>query len=115
MTCPCGCLQPVKPGNVCASRTCGPRLRLLITTKEDRSAASKHGWAKVTPEQRRARLLKSHLASQINRYEALMDRWLQWVIEQHDVRGAIEGAYRQGYKAGLLAKYRRQRNSEVAA
>ena len=106
MACPCGCPAPVKPGNRYATSTCAVKAR----TPAQNAAAGRKRWKGIGKADR-----QQHMAAMIDRsgqerFEPLIDRWLQLAVDQGQPRAAIEAALKHGarfgYTKGRLAQRR---------
>ncbi len=108
MTCPCGCPQPVKPGNRYATRGCGGRVHLLAQGEDPLRLAAMRARAK---DARAQALTKAHTAIlEVIRAEARDLAGSEWRTLAKALLRAEQRAYRRGWDAG----YRRA-SRQVAA
>lgn len=115
-TCPCGCADPVKPGNTYAHGWCTGRRFFKKRTLAQQRRTVQIRESRMTPEQKRQRMQILHGAERARRWELLMDRWLKIWEQDGDPRAALREAYKLGYGAGRNRDLRqRQREKQAAA
>lgn len=100
--CPCGCKQPVKPGNRYAARGCAGRVVLRAIPRDERAARSSATQARLHPGVRKQRMRGLRQVSKKAAWLTLLERWL----DDMKPREALREAYWLGYSAGYLARRR---------